>query len=147
MSTSWVRFFKDTKSIFEMLVSFSFFLKIQRCNCSIIARKTSKSNHTSTLKIWFDHPWTDFPKIEKKNFYIMLCTCTQIFLQNFFEIEQISLETLFKYFSEPPCTYVAKKRKGEKSGRKKIGEGGGRSGKMGQRSIPSLLGWTSARSR
>lgn len=70
----------------------------------------------------------------------MLYTCTQIFLQNFFEIEQISLETLFKYFSEPPCTYVAKKRKGEKSGRKKIGEGGGRSGKMGQRSIPSLLG-------
>lgn len=64
---------------------------------------------------------------KKKKFplYIILYVHTN-FPSNFriFKIKQISLETLFKYFSEPPCTYVKQKRRKErreKSRRKKIG--------------------------
>lgn len=39
MSTLRVRFFKDTKSIFEILVSFSFFLKIQRCTIASLSQE------------------------------------------------------------------------------------------------------------
>lgn len=54
----------------------------------------------------------------------MLYTCTQIFLQNFFEIEQISLETLFKYFSEPPCTQRKRGREKNQGERRQEREGG-----------------------
>lgn len=55
---------------------------------------------------------------KKKKISILYYTYTQIFLQiRIFNIKQISLETLFKYFSEPPCTY-AKQKKEEREKRK-----------------------------
>lgn len=122
---------KDTKSIFEILIFFSFFLnitskrwsKILNHSMFIIARKLPNQIN---FRDCFDHPSTNFPKKKKKfPLYIILYVHTN-FPSNFriFKIKQISLETLFKYFSEPPCTYVKQKRRKErreKSRRKKIG--------------------------
>lgn len=77
---------KDTKSIFEILIFFSFFLNITNKRWSkilnhsmfIIARKLPNQIN---FRDCFDHPSTNFPK-KKKNFLsILYYTCTQIFLQ------------------------------------------------------------------